>query len=63
MLGFFVCALISICSELYVLGGEFEQFAAINCFWNMWGALKRAYGGGQRPTQTGCLLRRLLLLR
>ena len=44
VLGFFV---ISICTEL--LGGEFEyeQHVAINCFWNIWVALKRAYGGSK----------------
>ena len=42
---FFV--VISICTELLCLGGEFEyqQHVAINCFWNIWVALKRAYGG------------------
>ena len=54
------CVVISICTELF-LGGEFEQHAAINCFWNFWAALKGPMGG-QRPTRTGWLLRRLLLL-
>ena len=42
--------------------GNLNNLQLINCFWKIWAALKRAYGG-QRPTRTGWLLRKLLLLR
>ena len=42
--------------------GNLNNLQLNNCFGEIWAALKRAYGG-TRPTRTGWLLRRLLLLR
>ena len=41
------CVVISICTELLCFGRGIEQLAPINCFWNIWAALKRAYGGSE----------------
>ena len=42
--------------------GNLNNLQLNNCFWTIWAALKRAYGG-EETHRTGWLLRRLLLLR
>ena len=44
----FFCFLISICTELlylYFWEGNLNNLQLNNCFWKIWAALKRAYGG------------------